>query len=366
LIIYSFNHRTMKKIIKLGILLVLIILSASYPATAKPGVEIISLFSDENSMEITLQSHSSIENGQIEFKLTHKGDIIDTKTAVFNMTQDSEITKVIIWDIHPQSYTYSYVAIASIYINDELIDEASYPFSYGFATLPRFQVVDLSATSSSASLLLKPRKSTNPAVADLTIELIQNGDIIYAETKDDVSIIQAIPLSINWPILLEDHTDYIVRVKALSHSPQIISSYVTEFTSCQDIEIDDTDVEVDDFGISVTLYGRSQVPFDGTVEVELKQAGADPLIFSSSPEILTLNRDDTVGIIWNDLNPGTYNVFILVKALDGKVLDRYETVLSIPEPIGPVNQPAEQKTPGFGIILTVYGIIITAAFIKKN
>ncbi|MCD4843083.1 MAG: hypothetical protein K8R25_01215 [Methanosarcinales archaeon] len=348
------------------LLIILTILSASHPASAQPRVEIISLFSDENSMDITLQSQSPIENGHIELTLSQQDDIIRTRTIDLDMPEDSQLTKVIIWDTKLHSNAKSYTASASIYSNDELINESSYKFSYGFVTLPRFKVIDLSATSSGASVLLSPRKLSDPTVADITFELIHRNEIIYSKTKEDISIIQSTPLSINWPILLKDNTDYIVRVKAYSHTPQITSSYITEFTSCQDIEIDDNDVDVDDFGASVTLFGRSQVPFDGKVEIELRQEGAEPLIYSDRSEILTLNRDDTVGIIWNDLDPGVYKVFILVKTLKGDILDRYETVLLIPEPINPISNPTEQTTPGFNIILSLAMIVVSFTLVRKS
>ncbi|MCL7415522.1 MAG: hypothetical protein M8349_05615 [ANME-2 cluster archaeon] len=142
-------------------------------------------------------------------------------------------------------------------------------------------------------------------------------------------------------------------IKLFSHTLNITSSYVTRFASGQDVEIDDTDVEVDDFGVSVTLFGRSQVPFDGVLEVQIQTNGDDPRVFTNIPEVLTLNRDDTVGIIRDDMAPGTYHVNILVKTLDGEILDRYETVLLIPERAVAVNQPTQSQTPGTDRVITL-------------
>ena len=339
------------------------ILAAFNQAAAASKAEITSLFSDEHSMDITIHSRDRINSGKIEFTLTHKGTTLETQTVNVDVDKDSTTTKVIMWNFQPQFETY--VANATVYVNGELVDEQSYPFSYGFVAFPRFQVVDLSASNSGASLLLKPRNPLNPAVADFMFQLIHKNEIIYTEMKEDIAVIQSTSLSINWPILLEDHTDYMVRVKAFSHTPDIISSYVTEFTSGQDVEIDDTDVEVDDFGISVTLFGRSQVPYDGIVEVELNKDNAQPIIFTGRPEILTLDRDDTVGIIWDDLDSGTYRVNIVAKTLDDEILDRYETVLLIPERAHPITQPVKPQTPGFGAVLTIVGIIVVAFSLRK-
>ena len=315
-------------------------------------------------MDVTLLSGNEPLQGQIIFKLSHKGDVIETQTMDFDMAGNSETTKIIMWKTRPQFVNY--VAGASVYLNGELKDETSYPFSYGLVVWPRFQVVDLSADSSGIDLLVKPRSMTNPAVADFVFQLIQEGDIIYTETKYNIPVIQSTQVLINWPILLDEDTDYIVRVKAFSHTPNITSSYVTIFTSSQDVEIDDDDVEVDDFGASVTLYGRSQVPFKGEVEVWLQSDGSEPLVFTGTPEVLTLNRDDTVGILWDGLPPDTYHVNILVKTLSGDILDRYETVLEIPERAVPLSQPTQPQTPGFSVLMGIMGIIAVVAMFRNQ
>jgi hypothetical protein len=337
-----------------AILLALILLPPSAGETQTTWIT--STFADENSMDVSIQSSKQVNNGQLIFKLTSQGKLIETTTLDFAIAQDQEITKIIMWDSEPQYETY--VAKVSVLVDGKPVDEISYPFSYGFVSLPRFQVVDLSASSSGANLLLKPWSVQNPGVADFIFQLIRDGEIIYSETKEDIPVVQSTQLSIDWPILLDDRTEYNVRVKATSHTPDIISSYVTRFTAKQEVEIDDMDVDVDDFGVSVTLYGRSQVPFDGIVEVELYKDGSDPFVFKGRSELLTLNRDDTVGIVWDDdLDPGTYQVNIHILTLEYEILDRYETMLFIPERDYPATQPTQSKTPGFGIILAILGII---------
>ena len=345
------------------LLTIIIILPTSAGETQTTWIT--STFSDENSMDVSIQSSQQVNNGQLIFKLTSQGKIIETTTLDFTIAPGQEITKIIMWDSQPQFETY--VATVSILVDGKSVNETSYPFSYGFVVLPRFQVVDLSASSSGASLLLKPRNAYSPGVADFAFQLIQDGEIIYSETKEDIPVMQSNQLSIDWPILLDDNTEYSVRVKAISHTPDITSSYVTRFTANQEVEIDDMDVDVDDFGVSVTLYGRSQVPFDGIVEVELHKDGSDPMVFTGRPELITLNRDDTVGIIWDDeLDPGTYQVNIHILTLENKILDRYETMLFIPEPITHASQPTKSQTPGFTILLTILGIIYAAVISSRR
>ncbi len=347
----------------LAILLTLIVFPAS--AGENQTTWITSTFSDENSMDVSIQSSKQVNNGQLIFKLTYRDKLIETTTLDFTIAPGKEITKVIMWDSQPQFKNY--VATVSVLVDDRYVDETSYPFSYGFVVFPRFQVVDLSASSSGASLVLKPRSVSSPGVADFTFQLIQDGEIIYSETKEDIPVMQSNQLSIDWPILLDDNTEYSVRVKAISHTPDITSSYVTWFTAYQEVEIDDMDVDVDDFGVSVTLYGRSQVPFDGIVEVELHKDGSDPLLFTGRPEPLTLDRDDTVGIVWDDdLDPGTYQVSIRILTLENEILDRYETMLFIPQRTTPISQPTQSQTPGFGIFLTILTIIYAVVISRRR
>jgi hypothetical protein len=351
------------RVITLSIIIVLICVVLLVPAGAKTQIEIASIFSDENSMDITLLSNENINNGLIVFSLSHDNEILESQTIELDIIPDKEITRVIFWDKHFQFGVYE--ATARVYNNGEIAAEAVNSFTYGFEALPRFQIVDLSPTSSGISLLLTPRSVNQPGVADFSFQLIKSGEIIYSQMEEDIPVIQTTPISINWPILLEDHTDYMVRLKSFSHVPITITTHSNGFTSGQDVKIDETDVDVDDFGVSVTLVGKSQVPFDGIVEVELQQDDTLYKTFSGKPDILTLDRDDTDGIIWNDLEPCAYKVIIKAKTLDGEILDRYETVLSIPEKLNPVGTP-EPKTPGFSAIIGIFSIIILTLIFRKR
>ncbi|TFH38293.1 MAG: hypothetical protein E4G94_12530 [ANME-2 cluster archaeon] len=351
------------RVITLSIIIILLCLVLLNPAVAETQIEINSIFSDENSMDITLLSNEKINNGLIVFSLSHDNEILESQTLELDIIPDIETTRVIFWGKHFQFGAYE--ATARVYNNGELAAEAVDSFTYGFEALPRFQIVDLSPTSSGTNLLLTPRSEYQPGVGDFSFQLIKSGKIIYSHMEEDIPVIQTTRISINWPILLEDHTDYIVRLKSFSHVPKTITTYSNGFTSQQDVEIDETDVDVDDFGVSVTLFGKSQVPFDGIVEVELQKDGTIFKTYSGKPDILTLGRDDTVGIIWNDLDPGAYKVLIKAKTLDGEIMDRYETVLSIPEKVNPVGTP-EPKTPGFSAIMGIFSVIIMTLIWKKR
>ena len=99
------------------------------------------------------------------------------------------------------------------------------------------------------------------------------------------------------------------------------------------MEILDTDIDVDEYGASVTIVGKSQVPFDGIIRVVLTPEGGDVQVFEETADILTAGKEDTVGIIWQGVPRGDYNVKIDVLNLEGEVLDSHETVLRVFEPV---------------------------------
>lgn len=347
----------------LSIIIVLLYVVFSNPVIAQTQIEIVSIFSDENSMDITVYSNEKINDGLIVFSLSHDNEILESQTIELDIDPEKETTRVIFWDNHFKFGVYE--AKARVFNEGEPATEAVDSFTYGLEVLPRFQIIDVSPTSSGTSVLLAPRSLNQPGVADFSFQLIKEGEIIDTQIKENIPIMQSTQISINWPILLEDHTDYIVRLKSFSHVPNTITTYSTGFTSGQDVEIDETDVDVDDFGVSVTLFGKSQVPFDGIVEVELLQNDTVSKTFFGKPDILTLGRDDTVGIIWNDLDSGAYKVHIKAKTLDGEILDRYETVLYIPEKVNLVGTPVP-KTPAFSAILGIFSIIILTLIFRKR
>jgi len=111
--------------------------------------------------------------------------------------KDSILTKVIVWDTKLHSNAKSYTASASIYNNDELINESTYKFSYGFVTLPRFKVIDLSATSSGARALAnkpaiiladEPTGEVDTKTRDLIINILRrlsdHGQTVIIVTHD--------------------------------------------------------------------------------------------------------------------------------------------------------------------------------------
>jgi len=102
----------------LTILLTLVVFPTS--AVETQSTWITSTFSDENSMDVLIQSSQQVNNGQFIFKLTSQRKIIETTTLDFTIAPDKEITTIIMWDPQPQFKTY--MATASVLVDGRSAD----------------------------------------------------------------------------------------------------------------------------------------------------------------------------------------------------------------------------------------------------
>ena len=329
-------------------LLVLFISFMTNPVSAR--IELTDFFSDFTTSEVTVKSDMDFQ-GKLVFGLLYSGELVESHEVPVNVKAGEPLTKVIIWQEKPQHDFYTATVI--LYQGNKLISNSLYNIAYGTATLPSFQVVDFSPSNSGVQLLLR---SFNPTVADIKIELLDNNDIVYSKTKDDISITASTELKILWPFLLTDNKKYVVRAKIYSHrlyAPPLVNTYISGFTATDDVEILPADVQVDEYGASVTIQGKSQVPFDGSIVVSARnRATGETNVFRQQLEdILTAGQESTAGIVWKGIEPGNYDVIIEAVNYQNVTIDKYETVFRIPEyPVANITSAA--STPGFeGIFL---------------
>ncbi len=228
--------------------------------------------------------------------------------------------------------------------------------------MPSFQVVDFSPSNSGVQLLLR---SFSPTVTDIKIELLDNNDIVYSNIKEDMSITASSELKLEWPFLLSDNKDYVVRAKIYSHrlyALPLVNTYISGFTATDDVEIMLADVQVDEYGASVTIRGKSQVPFDGYIVVTARNRATNnrQSYRQQFEDILTYGKESTAGIVWKGLSSGNYNILIEAVNQENITLDKYETVLRIPEyPAVNVTVP-KKSAPGFeGVIFLIVVIAVS-------
>ena len=351
----QFNRISIMK--SYSIFLILIVFSMVNPASAR--VELTDFFSDFTTSDVTINSDVDF-NGKAVFELLYSGELVESHEVPVNARAGEPLTKVIIWQEKPQHDFYT--ATVTLYEGDRLVSKNSYHIAYGSATIPSFQVVDFSPSDSGVLLLLR---SFNPTVADIKIELLDNNDIVYSKTREDISITTSTDLQILWPFLLTDNKKYIVRAKIFSHrlyAPPLVNTYIAGFTATDDVEILPADVQVDEYGASVTIQGKSQVPFDGSIVVSAKNraTGETHVYRQQLEDILTSGKESTAGVVWKGIAPGNYDVIIEAVNHKNITIDKYETVLRIPEyPAANITSPAN-STPGFeGIVFLIVLVVIS-------
>ncbi len=330
--------------------------------SAAAQVEIIDFFSDFTSSDVTINSTQDF-TGKAVFELSYSGNPVESHEVPFDIKAGGSVKKVILWEKKPQNDYY--LAKLSIIDGGIILSNASYQVSYGTISLPNFHVVDFSPTNTDVKLLLRP---FNPGSIDIKIELLDNNDIIYTKIHDNVYLTTIQEVSMMWPFLLERNKKYTVRAKIYSHrlyADPLVNTYVSFFTASDDVEILPGDVEVDEYGASVTIRGKSQVPFDGAIVVNAKNRATGDVRTYRQPleEILVSGKEDTAGIVWKGLAPGTYDVEILAVNKENTALDKYETVVRIPEPPATAaTTPA--KSPGFAGIISMIILIAAARLLK--
>ena len=351
-----------KKTIFIAIFLVVSVLAPVNPASAR--VDIIDFFSDFTTSDVTVNSSQDFR-GKAVFELFYSGIPVESQEIPVEARAGAPVYKVITWQKKPQ-HDY-YTARVSIYNDSKLLTSRSYEVSYGTASLPGFHVVGFSPTNTGVQLLLRP---FNPNALDIIIELLDNNDVVYTKTKEDVYLKTA-PEEITtaWPFLLTDKKNYIVRVKIFTrrlYAQPLVNTYIANFTASSDVEILADDVEVDEYGASVTVRGKSQVPFDGVIAVTARNRATNETrkFRQQMEEILLSGKEDTAGVVWKGLAPGTYDVEILAQDSENITIDKYETVLRIPESSSVTVATAAKGTPGFTAFLLAAMLLLAARRLK--
>lgn len=356
-------------LIKIPLLLIVFVMSIG---SASAALEITDFFSDYTTSEVTIRA-SQEHQGKVVFQIFDGTSVVESQEVPFKASAGEEISKVILWQNKLQKDYYT--AKVSIYNDTKLHDNKTYQVSYGTVAMPNFHVVDFSPSNIGVQLLLRP---FNPSAVDIKIELLEGNDIVYTKTKEDVSLTSNTELIIGWPFLLNNNEKYTVRTKILTHrlnAQPLINTYVTSFTAGDDVEILPDDVEVDEYGASVTLRGNSQVPFDGFIDVAATNRVTNEIktYRQQIEEILTSGKEDTAGVVWKELGSGTYDVSIQAVNKDNIALDKYETVLRIPEVEVESGTPVASSTPALagltgptGIVIIVIVIVVLVVSRRKR
>lgn len=334
---------------------------------AKEGAIIIDFFSDHDLSDATVRFEEPHENVSLVFTLSSGKKILKTGTFHPGSVQaGQEITKVLFWGL-PEDFGKdrdSYTAQLYVKEGNEDLATQKTSFSYRNPYLSNLKLVDFSADSEKASVLMTLTSSANlgfvkvpePCMVDLDLKLLSGTDIIYTEKLKNVPVTDAYYKAMNWSFLLEKDKNYTALLKVHSHSPELTTAYISEFRAEEKVEILDTDIDVDEYGASVTVVGKSQVPFNGVIRVVLTPEKGDVQVFEETADILTAGKEDTLGIIWQGVPRGDYNVKIYAVNLEGEVLDSHETVLRVFEPVAEITP--QEESPAFSFQSAALGVFL--------
>lgn len=327
-------------------------------------------FSDHDICDATIFFQEPLKNVSLRFTLSSGKEVLKSENmSIGQVEEGQEITKVFFWELPQDSQKKqdSYTARLVVENGNQTLETRKLSFSYMSAILSNLKVLDFSADSEKASVLIGLKNQASlgyvqmpePGIVDLNLKLLSEGgeggegeggeggkgrEIVYSENLENIPVTESYYKAMFWPFLLEKGRKYTAILKVHSHSSDITSAYVSEFEAKEKVEI--LSADVDEYGASVTITGNSQVPFDGAVKVVLTPKDGEAQVFEEKTDILTSGKEDTVGIIWEGIPQDDYNVKIYAVDTEGEILDSYETVLRVFEPVYEVT-PSE-KSPAFG------------------
>jgi hypothetical protein len=376
-------------------LLILFIMSVSpvsatnsSPADGKNTAQIVELYSDLESFDVTLYSNQQEENLTLEVFIVKPSGMNEQILArqVFSISDfpgNTRIKKVGFWDL-PNPERGAYAIRARILDGGEVLSEAEYSFVYGSNSPSRLQINDLAPNSQGISVALSAREAS---LFDIEYMLVDGSNVTYV-TKTEKLSLTSIPeiFSAGWGTLLQNNKEYTGRVKIQVYSPErgFITS-IENFTARDNAEI--TDIYQDETGASATVFGRSQVPFEGNLtfsvykQGDISGKGNNNLVESAKAKVpVLLNGDDeTIEVAWRQrLLKGVYRLEIELSGSDGELIERRETIIESDLSQAPNangsnnttnatgNPDAGRGIPGFSLISVFTSFAVVLILLKKN
>jgi hypothetical protein len=351
-----------------------VLLLMSVQSAIAEDINIVDVYSDIDSTDITIHSGEQYTDITLESELIFDGKVLESKQFyIEKISSDTDVTKIAFWDItNPKEGFYRTRMTMSM--GSSLLETEYYNFSYGWQALPGISIKDIVPDSSGISVILAPYSTltgSKPVLADVEYMLVDGDTVIYRTMDNRVMVVQAIPLSKDWNVLLENNHDYSTRVKARISSPRdAVIAQSEDFTAIDDARI--TELYRDETGASATVLGNSQVPFDGHIVFTVTKDDAVIESVREKSPILTTGDDETIEIIWSSkLAAGIYGLSVEVMGNDRDVLDRWDTVIESDYDSSadatPVPTPTE--TSGFGIVpatLAVLTLILLSRWIDRR
>lgn len=336
------GKKTMKAAFFLFIFLLLIPVQPAFAAdTSEAGetgkARISELYSDLESFDVTVFSEEPDEGLTLEallVRLEGKDEEVLAREVfpVDTVPANTRVIKVGSWDAGRME-DGGYALRGRLLKDEEVLSEAEYKFVYGRRSIPKLRVNDLIPNSEGISVVITPNE---PVLFDIEYMLVDGSDVVFTARSEKVALTGSPEaFSASWGTLLENNRKYLGRLKILVYSPKREFIASTEsFTAKDDAEI--TDIYEDETGASATVFGRSQVPFEGSLVFTVYKLEADSGSGTAEPvesvrekvPVLLTGDDETVEVAWKQRLPrGVYRLEIELTGNDGDVIERRETIV---------------------------------------
>lgn len=336
------------------------LISIFFQPVSAEDIHIVDVYSDIDSADITLMSDEYHTGITVDADLILDGKVLESRYLGFEkIFPDTYITRVVSWDItNPRDGLYRARFILSM--NGGALETKYYNFSqgWGWQAPPELSIKDIVSDSRGVSIILAPfipqsGSEQKPVLADVEYMLVDGDTVISRTTDRRIAVAQAITLSKDWNVRLENNHEYSARVKARISSPDGVIARSRDFTAMDDARI--TELYRDETGASATVLGLSQVPFNGSIIFVVSKNGEIIEEIREPSPVLMSEDDETIEVTWrNRLPPGIYELSVRVAGNDGDVLDKRDTIIEARKSVFDRNltTPAPAQTPGF----TIYSI----------
>ena len=351
------------------------VLSSAAAQTASiEDIEIVDLYSDIDSADVTIHPEAHLTDITIDAELMLEDEVLRSERFEINEAlPDIEITKVVHWDIKSPEDGF-YITRMTLATDGSVLDTRYHNFSYGSPALPRVFIKDIIPDSSGVSVILSPYRTvygTQAVLTDVEYMLVDGDTVIYRTTDQRVDVVQATPLSEDWTVRLENNHQYSVRVKIKTPSQRQRDSIIArsvDFTAIDDARI--TELYRDETGASATVEGHSQVPFVGDIVFTVsKDNEIIEEIIKASP-VLMSDDDETIEVIWDSRLPaGVYELSVNLVGNDGDVVDVLETVIEAEDAgynTSATSATSPEETPGFNVYGAALAIMAIYLFRKDR
>lgn len=332
---------------------------------------IMDIYSDIDTADLTVSSGEHYSNISIDSDLISGGKVlVSRRQTIEEISPEMTVTKVISWNrVKPEEGYYQ--TRINLSRNGGLLETKYYNFSYGhgFQETPKIFIKGLVSDSMGLSVVLTPLipqigTEQEPVLADIEYMLVDGDTVIFRTTDRRVTVDQTKSLSKDWFIRLENNHKYSARIKVtISSIKDFVIARSRDFVTMDDASI--TELFRDETGASVTVEGKSQVPFRGSVmftvlrngEIVEKIIEKSPILMSGDDD-----NDETIEVTWSKrLMPGVYELTVELVGNDGDILDRRDTVIDVEQKIYDdiISTPVPEETPGFNIFYAAFSIMVT-------